>query len=327
LKNISIIIPVFNAASFVAQAAESALAQPETAEVILVEDGSPDDSLQICLELAEKYEKVRLLQHPGGVNKGAGASRNLGMQNARYDFISFLDADDFFLPGRFTVTSKVFENNLDCGGVYEAIGTVVEDELAHNRWKSSGEMGQHLITITKVVPPGELLERLVLGGVGYFSPDGFVFRSNLIKKVGLMDEELKLHQDNEFIFRLAAVTDLLPGNLAEPVAMRRVHQHNRITAPRSKLQIYQDRLKMWKSSYRWFRSRSNREQKKLISKALISYCKSYGFGNDSECNGRKFEVERRVRLLRLLIDFPELLFNKKYWVPFLPLRLQKRLNQ
>ena len=328
LKNftVSVIIPVYNAASYVTQAVESALSQPETGEVILVEDGSPDGSLQVCLKLAEKYEKVSLLQHPGGINKGAGASRNLGMQNTKFDYIAFLDADDFYLPGRFAETVKVFKTNPDSGGVYEAIGTVVEDELAHDRWVASREMGRQLITMTKVVPPEELLERLVFGGAGYFSPDGFVFRRSLIQEVGLMDEELRLHQDNEFFFRLAAVTDLLPGSLAEPVAMRRVHQHNRITAPRSKLQIYQDRLKMWKSSYRWFRGRDNQKQKEIILTALISYCRSYGFGENSGRKGRKFEIERRLRLLQLPINFPELIIAKRFWLPFLPLRLQKKFN-
>lgn len=323
---VSVIIPVFNAGEFVTEAVESALAQNETAEVILIEDGSTDDSLQICRDLAQIHGKVRLLQQPDGKNRGPAASRNLGIKNARFDYIAFLDADDFFLIDRFKITRKVFEENPDCGGVYEAIGTVVEDETGRARWLASGEMRQELITITKAIPPTELLERLVLGGAGYFSPDGLVFKKSLLNSAGLMNETLRLHEDNEFFFRLAAVSDLSPGQLSQPVTMRRVHSHNTITTPRSKLQIYEARLKMWKSSYQWFRSRSNREQKKLISKALISYCKSYGFGTESEHNGRKFEVERRVRLLLLLIDFPELLFSKKYWVPFLPLRLQKKLN-
>jgi len=320
---ISVIIPVYNAASFVTQAVESALSQPETAEVILIEDGSTDGSLQVCQKLAEKYEKVRLLQHPSGVNKGAGSSRNLGMQNAKYEYIGFLDADDFFLPDRFTETAKVFENNPDCGGVYEAIGTVVEDELAYDRWVASREMGQDLITMTKLVPPQELLERLVFGGAGYFSPDGFVFRRSLIQVVGLMDEELRLHQDNEFIFRLAAVSDLLPGSLAEPVAIRRVHQHNRITAPRTEKQKYGDRLKLWISSYHWFRKNRPDSQRQLILKALLKHSYCANFAESKKNRGYFFEVSRRLRLLSLLIKAPEIGTESLYWSLFLPKRYRK----
>ena len=51
---VSVVIPVYNAAAFVTQAVESALAQPEVREVVLVEDCSPDDSLAVCRQLAEK---------------------------------------------------------------------------------------------------------------------------------------------------------------------------------------------------------------------------------------------------------------------------------
>ncbi len=59
----SVIIPVYNAAAYVRHAVESALAQPETAEVILIEDGSPDNALEICENLASEFEKVKLLRH------------------------------------------------------------------------------------------------------------------------------------------------------------------------------------------------------------------------------------------------------------------------
>lgn len=323
---ISAIVPVYNAAMYVTQAVDSALSQPETGEVILVEDGSPDNSLEVCQQLAQKYEKVRLLQHPGGVNKGAGASRNLGLKNANFEYIAFLDADDYYLHGRFKKAIEILETNADCGGVYEAIGTVVEDEEARSRWLASGEMQQQLITMTKIIPPSELLERLVLGGAGYFHFDGLVFRRNLIKFTGLIDEKLQLHQDNEFFFRLSAVSELLPGKLDEPVAMRRVHIQNRITAPRSAKQIYKDRLKMWKSSYRWFRIREDQKQKETILRALISYCKRYGYGKNFKHKGLKFEIERRVRLLSLFFEFPELIINEIYWTSFLPKRMRIKLK-
>src|SRR5690554_4082261 len=98
---VSVIIPVYNAANFVTQAVESAVVLGEVGEVIVVEDGSPDNALDICRELADKYSKVKLFQHPNGENRGPGASRNLGIMNASFDFISFLDADDWYLPNRF----------------------------------------------------------------------------------------------------------------------------------------------------------------------------------------------------------------------------------
>ena len=127
---VSVVIPVYNAAAFVTQAVESALAQPEVREVVLVEDCSPDDSLAVCRQLAEKYPQVNLFQHPGGVNRGAGPSRNRGITKSTCPFIAFLDADDFYLPGRFAAARSVFERQADCDGVYDAVGMYYKTKSA-----------------------------------------------------------------------------------------------------------------------------------------------------------------------------------------------------
>ena len=73
---ISVITPVYNAEKYITQAVESALQFPEVWEIILVEDQSPDNALEVCKTLAEKYDRVKLFQHPDKGNHGAGASRN-----------------------------------------------------------------------------------------------------------------------------------------------------------------------------------------------------------------------------------------------------------
>ncbi|MBP7177346.1 MAG: glycosyltransferase family 2 protein, partial [Thermoclostridium sp.] len=131
--SVSIITPVYNAASYIVRAVESALAQPEVREVILVEDCSPDDSLAVCRQLACLYPQVKLFQHPGGVNRGAGPSRNLGIIKSTCPYIAFLDADDFYLPARFSAAQAVFEQHSDCDGVYDAVGMYYEDEASRER--------------------------------------------------------------------------------------------------------------------------------------------------------------------------------------------------
>jgi glycosyltransferase involved in cell wall biosynthesis len=65
----------------------------------LVDDGSTDGSTQIALRYAEQYpEKVRYLEHPGHQNRGISTSRNLGVSEAKGEYIAFLDADDVWLP-------------------------------------------------------------------------------------------------------------------------------------------------------------------------------------------------------------------------------------
>ena len=121
--DVSVIIPVYNADRFLEKAVNSALQQEETFEVILIEDNSPDNSFEICKQLERDNLKVRLFRHEGGKNKGAGASRNLGLVKAKGEYICFLDADDFMLKNRFQKAKIILENNPDCDGVYDAVGT------------------------------------------------------------------------------------------------------------------------------------------------------------------------------------------------------------
>lgn len=75
---ISVIIPVYNAEKYVRRAVESALQQEKCGEVILVEDRSPDNALEVCKKLESEYKNLILYQHEGNANKGPGPSRNLG---------------------------------------------------------------------------------------------------------------------------------------------------------------------------------------------------------------------------------------------------------
>ena len=119
---VSVITPVYNAEQFVRAAVESAVHLEEVGEIILIEDGSPDNALSICEELTKKYEKIKLYRHPGGVNKGAGASRNLGIKKAGFEYIALLDADDKYLPNRFKAERRIFQSRKEVEGVVNNAG-------------------------------------------------------------------------------------------------------------------------------------------------------------------------------------------------------------
>lgn len=119
---VSVVMPVYNAVKYLTVAVESAVHLPEVHEVILIEDCSPDGALAKCRELASTYSKVKLAQHPNGENRGAGASRNLGIQLAQSKYIAFLDADDYYLPNRFHECKRIFLSDDTVDGVYGATG-------------------------------------------------------------------------------------------------------------------------------------------------------------------------------------------------------------
>ena len=314
---VSIIIPVFNAEKFIKKAVESALIQPETSEVVLVEDGSSDNSLKICEKIAQNNSKVKLFQHKEGKNRGAAASRNLAMQKSSCEYIAFLDADDYFLPDRFRKAKEVFFNNANCEGVYEAAGIAFDNEDAKKRWLNSNMKNVELTTMTRRVPPEELFEKLACGGAGYFSIIGLTIKRTVLERSGLMNEKLKLHQDTDFIFRLSAVGKLLPGSLDEPIVIRRVHSQNRISAPRSKKQKYKDLQKTYTTTYLWCRKNRFIKESKYIFEILLNNVLEVELPNNLR-NRFSNETQRKIKLLLWATEFPYILLEKSYWKALFP---------
>lgn len=250
---ISVIVPVYNAEKYVAYAVESALQFDEVYEVILIEDQSPDNALEVCLQLKEKYSRVKLFQHPDKGNHGAGPTRNLGLEKATGDFIAFLDADDYYLPNRFDAEKELFKDP-KVEGVYGALGVHYYSEKAKEQYYPLFK--DNLTTVyrkhdPKEVFPGQLNMR---GSFGLFSIDCLtVRREPMLRKLQpFFKTHLRLHQDTEFLFRLSYYLDLYPGILDKAIAMRGVHENNRITAIDSKkVNPATTRVLLWREINDW----------------------------------------------------------------------------
>ncbi len=94
---ISIVMPVFNAEEYLKKSIESILRQTYPAwELIIIDNGSEDDSYRICQEYAKNEERILVLHQYQ--NKGVSAARNLGVEKATGNYITFLDADDWVAP-------------------------------------------------------------------------------------------------------------------------------------------------------------------------------------------------------------------------------------
>lgn len=245
---ISVVIPVYNAAKFVEAAVASALQFTEVEEVVLVDDGGPDNSLSVCQDLTRREPRVKLYRHPGGANLGAAESRNLGMRMSRAPYIAFLDADDFYLPGRFDAEREVFRLHPDADGVYGAIGAHFQDQQGKERFEKV--FSRQLTTVRQRVQPEKLFHGLVglLGDFGYFSLDALTVKRQALQRMDdLMRSGLRLHQDTDFLVRMAWYLRLYPGTLEEPVAMRRVHDDNRFLKQRS----FHSNTLLYGSLWRW----------------------------------------------------------------------------
>lgn len=275
--NVSVIIPVYNAAAFIRKAVESALTNPEVKEIILVEDNSPDNSLQVCELLNKEFPIVKLFLHPNHANKGAGASRNLGITKATQEYISFLDADDFMTPKRFEKEKNLFKINSNVDGVYGALGTKYYDRTGANAWKKRGLNEDSLTTVNKEIDPSELFDFLI--GIrndksysGYFSLITLTIkREKLIKHQLFFDETLRLHQDSVFIFKCAYYLKLYSGEISKPIAIRGVHKNNRYILNQN---MNASRAKQYRSLIHWANHNDLKQEYRKFFKAYYTLYKT-----------------------------------------------------
>ena len=251
---ISVIIPVYNAATFLRKAVESAVNLDEVKEILLVEDASTDNSLELCRTLQTEYPKVKLFQHPDHGNHGAGATRNLGLEKATQEFIAFLDADDYYLRNRFEAEKEIFSNE-KIEGVFNAIGT----EFYSLKGKVEFQEKFKNIELTTVKKHAEGKD-VFFGLLGlkndfgtFFHLNGLTVRTESIRKNNLkFNENLRVHQDSDFIIKLAYHSHLKSGNITEAVAVRGVHDDNRITKIKQYSELYNQRqFLLWDSVFQW----------------------------------------------------------------------------
>ena len=108
---LSVIIPVYNSETFLRKCLDSILHQTyPNIELILIDDGSTDDSVNICLDYTHQYTNIRVVQSSNG---GASKSRNIGLRLAKGDYITFVDSDDFLQPDIYTAAINAFDESVD----------------------------------------------------------------------------------------------------------------------------------------------------------------------------------------------------------------------
>lgn len=109
---LSIIVPIYNVASYLRKCVNSLLAQDiSDHEIILVDDGSPDECPQICNQYAEQYSNIKVIHQ---ANAGLSAARNSGVKVATGDYIIFVDSDDYLQPNVLgALMEQVERDNLD----------------------------------------------------------------------------------------------------------------------------------------------------------------------------------------------------------------------
>ncbi|MBX9255903.1 glycosyltransferase family 2 protein [Desmonostoc muscorum CCALA 125] len=202
---ISCIIIFFNAGEkFFVEAIQSVFTQTyENWELLLVDDGSTDVSTNIALNYTQKYPgKVRYLEHEGHQNRGMSATRNLGIRHAKGEYITFLDADDIWIPQTLEEQAAILDAHPEAAMVYGPTQwwyswtgnpQDMKRDFLDTPIVSVGDSRAQIDTI--VQPPTLFL--LLLPMKIYIS--GMLVRRQIIEKVGGFEETFRgLYEDQVF---------------------------------------------------------------------------------------------------------------------------------
>ena len=159
---ISIIIPIYNREKYLEKCIQSAINQDGVStEIILVDDGSTDNSLVICNSYTDCYSNIKVIHQD---NHGLGIARNVGLNNASGDYICFLDSDDILVPHTLaTMLHELLANDADyIIGDAKRIsedGTIISDSIMPdsvknrildetNFWECAQNQASYLVFVT-----------------------------------------------------------------------------------------------------------------------------------------------------------------------------------
>lgn len=213
MTGVAIIIPAYNACDFLEETVRSAANQTVgKVEVIIVNDGSKDGTLDLANSLSKKLSNVTVINKPNG---GVSSARNTGFNHTKAEFVAFLDADDIIHPDAIERKLTLF-NDPNVGLVHGNLELIDADSKPTGvimRGKSGWVLDDLLEWKGTVIP----------------TPSSILVKRTVIEKVGGFNESLSNNADQEFFFRVTKHYKV--GQVDSVLGGYRVHEnqmHNNI---------------------------------------------------------------------------------------------------
>ncbi len=205
--SVSVILPAYNCGQLLRQAVESVRRQTyEDFELIVVDDGSTDDTPAVIEELGSGWEKIRPVRAAHG---GLAAARNRGIEAMRGEWIALLDADDLWLPEKLQRCMDYLRANPHLSIVYTPMKPIRMD-------------GTPMAGHSKPCHAGRLT-RALFQSIFIHDPAA-VFHRRVIHQCGGFDESLPVCVGHEFWLRVSTKFEI--GLIDEPLALRRWHEQS-----------------------------------------------------------------------------------------------------
>jgi len=187
---VSVIIPTYNRADLLSRAIESVLNQTfKCFELIIVDDASTDNTKEVVEEIQKRDQRIRYIR----LDKNSGAPahpRNVGIQNAKGEYIAFLDHDDEWLPEKLKKQIELFENSKKKNLGFVGCNALIVDEQDGKKYEYR-------------LPRVENVFRRLLESNFVWSASSVIVKKSVINDIGLFDERLKNADDWDMWIRIA----------------------------------------------------------------------------------------------------------------------------
>jgi glycosyltransferase involved in cell wall biosynthesis len=204
---VSVLIPTYNCAQFIKEAIESVLIQEyDNLEIIVVDDGSTDNTREIVerFGMSIKY----FYQN----NSGISSARNACLEHVSGEYIAWLDADDYWLPGKLKAQIEYFSKRLDCQIVFTRYLNFFDSASSEKRLKNDPKV-QYEIEIAKT-------------NKCYFAST--LIKRAVFEKIGRFNIELPVGEDSEMVSRILALDIDVNHLINEVYYYRRLHGNNSV---------------------------------------------------------------------------------------------------
>jgi glycosyltransferase involved in cell wall biosynthesis len=204
---VTVIMIFLDAERFMDEAIASVMTQtmPDF-ELLLCDDGSTDASTSIARRWVSQHpDKVRYLEHPGHLNRGMSATRNLGLQAARGELIAFIDADDVWRPNKLAEQLALMEAHPEVGMVCGTVRYWESWAGGDDRLLPTGHVRNRVVW-----PPESSLALYPLGSAASPCPSDMMVRRDAVRSVGGFEEQFRgFYEDQAFLAKLYLVHPVL----------------------------------------------------------------------------------------------------------------------
>lgn len=205
-EGVSVVVPCFNAAPYVGEAIESVLTQlRQHDEVIVIDDGSTDDSAQIVAGFGQRVRYQRQ------TNQGISAARNSGIALTRGAFIGFLDADDLWSERSLSVRLGCLIDNPDIHCAFGWVEPFISPDMTPEVRRTIGDIGE--------TQPGRVAGSMLV-------------RRAVIDRIGQFDSGFRIGETMDWVARIDTA-GLRSQDVGEIVLRRRVHGANTVIKERN----------------------------------------------------------------------------------------------